>query len=160
MPRTRLTDTAVKKIEPPASGQVTHWDATLACFGIRVAAGGARTWVVQYRAGGRVRRLKLGHYPLLSVADARTKAKEVLAAVTQGDDPAAEKREAREAATFAEVVAEYMERHAKAKKRSWREDQRILERNVLPSWRSRRARDITARDVRTLVDGIVDRGAP
>jgi len=84
----------------------------------------------------------------------------VLAAVTQGDDPAAEKREAREAATFEQVVAEYMERHAKPRKRSWREDQRILERNVLPTWRARRARDITARDVRTLVDTIVDRGAP
>src|SRR5437899_11434635 len=53
-----------------------------------------------------------------------------------------------------------MERHAKAKKRSWREDQRILDHDVLPAWRTRKAKDITARDVRQLLDGIVDRGAP
>ena len=62
--------------------------------------------------------------------------------------------------TIEEVVREYLARHAKPKKRSWREDRRMLERDVLPSWRRRRARDVTARDVRRLLDAIVDRGAP
>jgi integrase len=66
----------------------------------------------------------------------------------------------RKAATFARVAREYLDRHAKPKKRSWREDERILIANVLPRWRARRARDITARDVRRLLDAIVDRGAP
>src|SRR5262245_27396857 len=87
MPRKRLTDTAVRALET-AERQVTHWDAALPCFGLRIAPGGAKTWIVQYRAGGRVRRLKLGRYPLLPLADARDKAKVALAAVTQGDDPA------------------------------------------------------------------------
>src|SRR5439155_8488717 len=163
MPRTKLNDATVKALAPPASGQVTHWDAAPAGFGLRIAAGGTKTWVVQYRLGGRtgkVQRLTLGRYPLLGVADARDKAKEALAAVVQGEDPAGDKRAEREAATFGEVASEYLERHAKAKKRSWREDQRILEHDVLPLWRSRRAKDITARDVRALLDGIVDRGAP
>jgi len=58
------------------------------------------------------------------------------------------------------MAREYLERHAKPKKRSWREDERILVANVLPRWRARRARDITAHDVRRLLDAIVDRGAP
>ena len=62
--------------------------------------------------------------------------------------------------TIEDVVREYLERHAKPKKRSWREDRRILERDVLPSWGRRRAREVTARDVRRLLDTIVDRGAP
>jgi integrase len=63
-------------------------------------------------------------------------------------------------ATFGTVAREYLTRHAKPKKRSWREDARILERDVLPRWRTRHARSITARDVRGLLDAIVDRGAP
>src|SRR5262245_33667502 len=63
-------------------------------------------------------------------------------------------------ATFALVAREYLERHAKPKKRSWREDERILNAYVLPRWRVRHARDVTARDVRALLDVIVDRGAP
>ena len=160
MPRTKLTDVTVKTTEPPASGQATYWDAALPGFGLRVARGGAKSWVVQYRHGGRVQRVTLGRYPLVSLADARAQAKQALAAVVQGTDPAAERRAEREAATFEAVSREYLDRHAKAKKRSWHEDQRILEKDVLPAWRTKRAKDITARDVRELLDAIVDRGAP
>jgi integrase len=62
--------------------------------------------------------------------------------------------------TVEEVVREYLERHARPKKRSWREDARMLHRDVVPVWARRRARDVTARDVRRLLDAIVDRGAP
>jgi integrase len=62
--------------------------------------------------------------------------------------------------TFEQVARLYLERHARPKKRSWREDERILAHDVLPRWRRRRARSITARDVRRLLDAIVDRGAP
>jgi integrase len=62
--------------------------------------------------------------------------------------------------TLEEVVLEYLSRHARPKKRSWREDARMLHRDVLPAWGSRRARDVTARDVRRLLDAIVERGAP
>ncbi len=40
-------------------------------FGLRVSQGGQKTWVVMYRAGGRKRRLKLGTFPLMGLADAR-----------------------------------------------------------------------------------------
>jgi integrase len=66
----------------------------------------------------------------------------------------------RPGATFEAVVRAYLERHGRRKKRSWREDARILQRDVLPRWRSRPARAITAREVRALLDAIVDRGAP
>jgi integrase len=58
------------------------------------------------------------------------------------------------------VARAYLERHAKPKKRSWREDRRILARDVLPRWRTWPARDVTPRDVRRMLDAIVDRGAP
>jgi integrase len=66
----------------------------------------------------------------------------------------------RKVATFERVAREYLERHAKPKKRSWREDARILAHDVLPRWRRRPARDVTPRDVRALLDRIVARGAP
>src|SRR5262245_2153943 len=99
MPRAKLTDATVKALAPAASGQVTYWDATLPGFGLRIAPAGAKTWIIQYRHAGRVRRLKLGRYPLVSLADARDAARDKLASVTKGDDPAGEKRAEREAAT-------------------------------------------------------------
>ena len=61
---------------------------------------------------------------------------------------------------MASLVTEYLERHAKRFKRSWQEDERILNREVIPAWGTRKAADITKRDVIRLLDGIVDRGSP
>jgi len=162
MPHLKLTDRTVNAIQPPPSGRADYFDADrkLPGFGLRVAASGRKSWVLLYRHGLRPRRLTLGTYPTLGLADARARAREALLAVMQGEDPAAAKRAAREAPTFDEVASAYVERHAKAKKRSWREDQRMLDHDVLPAWRTLKARDITARQVRELLDILVDRHAP
>src|SRR6266446_4733652 len=166
MPRRPLNDTTLRSLKAPASGQVTFYDAGLRGFGIRLAAKGARTWVAVYHRAGRVRRVTLGHYPLMSLGDARAKAKETLASVELGNDPAAERTAQREAATFAEVAAAYIknvsrtDENGRPVSRSWAEKKRMLEADVTPAWGTRKGRDITARDVRELLDGIVERGAP
>jgi integrase len=58
------------------------------------------------------------------------------------------------------LVTEYLERHAKRFKRSWQEDERILNREVVLSWGSRKAADINKCDVIQLLERIVDRGSP
>src|SRR5262245_4201871 len=129
MPRVALNDARVKALQPPAYGQETHFDEALPGFGLRVAAGGTKAWVVVWHRAGRVRRLTLGRYPIMSLADARAKAKAALAAVVvHGEDPAAKKRAERQAPTFKDVVTEYLEKHAKPRKRSWRADERMLQR--------------------------------
>lgn len=82
--------------------------------------------MVRYIRNGCRRRITLGRYPALKLADARAKAKEILYAVYRGEDPLGEKQAAKNALTFAELAEEYLERHAKLKKRRWKEDQRIL----------------------------------
>ena len=77
-----------------------------------------------------------------------------------GIDPATAKREARSAESFGELANLYLERYAKAEKRSWREDERILNRDLLPRWRGRKAQEIKRADVIQLLDEIVDRNAP
>ena len=59
-----------------------------------------------------------------------------------------------------ELKEEYLEKWAKQHKRTWQEDQRILEKDVIPAWGRRKAKDIKRRDVITLIDSIVERGAP
>src|SRR5262249_21195817 len=162
MPRLTLTDRTIRALQPQAR-RVDYFDAGAALpgFALRVTPNGVKTWTVLYRnASGRLRRYTLGQYPLLRLADAREAARKALARVVQGGDPASEKQGRREAPTFAEVAREYIERHAKKVNRSWPEKLRMLESDVMPAWGSRQARDITARDVRALVDGIVERGAP
>src|SRR6266571_7965625 len=130
MPRIKLIDAIFRAVQPPAHDQVNYIDVTLPGFSLRVAAGGAKTWTVTYHRGSRVRRVTFGRYPLMSLADARAKAKELLGAVMQGQDPAAEKHAARNAPSFSNLVHEYLERHAKPKKRSWKKDDYMLRKYV------------------------------
>lgn len=124
-----------------------------------VQPSGAKSWAVRYRHNGRTRKLTLGRYPVLSLADARDKAREALAVADAGDDPVAERRSRRDADTVAALVADFIKRHA-SKKRSGAQTERIFEREVLPLWGGRKAAEITRRDVIDLLDGIVDRGHP
>ena len=45
------------------------------------------------------------------------------------------------------------------KKKSWKEDQRILDKDIIPIWNRRKASDIKRKDVIHLLDSIVKRGA-
>src|SRR5690349_17040736 len=155
--RMAFTDRSIRALQPEAR-RVDYFDAggALPGFGLRVTVNGVKTWTVLYRnTSGRLRRLTLGKYPLVGLADAREMARKALASVVQGADPAGEKQGRRDAPTFADVAREYIA-HAKKVNRSWPEKQRMLDTDVIPAWGSRQARDITARDVRELVDGIVN----
>ena len=157
--RVAFTDRGVRALKAPASGRVDVWDLTLPGFGIRLSASGVRTWVVRYRHGRKQRRLRLGNFPPMSLADARKQATRRLNAVDEGKDPAAEKTAAREASTFGELAALYLLKHA-PKKRSADEDRRIMERELLPRLRAFHARDVKRADVIALLDEIALRPAP
>ena len=54
------------------------WDTELRGFGLRVAANGAGTWLVQKWVGGRrgkLKRIVVGHLPPMTVEEARAKAR-------------------------------------------------------------------------------------
>jgi len=93
----------------------------------------------------------------MSLADARAKAKELLGAVMQGQDPAAEKHAARNAPSFSNLVQEYLERHAKPKKRSWKKDDYMLRKYVPEAWSHMKVAEITRRDIRAHLEALADR---
>jgi integrase len=80
----RLTDLRIRSLKAPERGQVTYLDAELTGFGVRVSQGGTKTFVLTY--GADRRRVTLGRYPVLSLADAREKAKDKLAQIQLGAD--------------------------------------------------------------------------
>lgn len=153
-----LTAVFVSNVKPTPS-RTDYYDTEVSGFGLRLTSNGLKSWTVIYRHGGRMRRLTLGHYPTKRLADARREARQRLLEAANGLDPADAKRQARTAQNFSELAAIYLERHAKVNKKSWREDAKIVGRELLPPWRNRKAVEITRRDVIALLDTIVARGA-
>ena len=161
MPTVNLTARTVESLKPPPpKQQIDYWDDSLPGFGVRVSYKGTKTWVVLYRYNGRVRRHSFAKVAELDLADARKAARKKLNSVDDGHDPAADKAAARNVQTFAELADEYLERHAKPLKKSWRQDERMIKQELLPRWKHVRPADIRRPDVRALIESIVDRGAP
>lgn len=149
-------------------------------FGIRVLPSGRKTFIYMYRVDGQRKQLNIGTYKdadhpdgiTLAVARdeyeaERARVKALKAGRAEGVDPVALKKEKRaerdvqrNAQTVNDLVDEYLKRHAKKFKKSWKEDERVLKREVLPLWGKRKATEITKRDINRLLDGIVDRGSP
>lgn len=123
--------------------------------------------------------------PALSLAQARIRAGRLRLLLEDGTDPkkardtaARAERAEREAAraakkaerereralaagkplpgTFAHLASCYIRDHAKKRKRTWREDERKLKRDLLPVWGRRDAGSITRGDVHSLVFGIAE----
>lgn len=128
---------------------------------LRVTANDVRTWTVFYRdKHARQKRLSLGRFPTVSLADARELAREAQLKVAKGGDPVLEKRAARDVLTFGELAEEYIQHHAKPNKKSWAEDQRQLDSGLLPKWRNRAAVEVTAEDLLALLNAKLRDGAP
>ena len=159
--RAKLTPAFVAKATAaPGVDRTIYWDQALPGFGVMVTAKGHRSYVVQYRAAGRSRRmhLKTG----LTLTAARKEAKAMLGAVAKGGDPLGERREAEraESDTLKAVVEDYLAREG-GRLRSINERKAALERLVLPKLGARQIGDITRTDVIRLLDRIVDEnGAP
>ena len=92
----KLTAATVRTLAlPKGVSDKIFFDDELPRFGVRVRAGGSRTWIVQYGLGGKERKLPLGLVSALDPSKARSLAKDVLARVRLGEDPLALKHEAR-----------------------------------------------------------------
>jgi integrase len=141
-------------------------------FGLRVLDTGRKIWVFAYKFDGRKRLMNLGTYPELSLADARTAHSKAYAVLNDKENPRdpqeqrdqkheverQERDDRRQHPTIKKLVEEYITKHAKPKKTSWKEDERILNKDVVPLWGDRKTEDVTRRDVLLLLDGMQGRG--
>ena len=95
--RKRLTDQAVARIKPPKAGKIELPDGLIPGMQLRVTDRGIKTFALRYRriVDGKPRRLTLGTYPALSLAEARKKSKSALQKIEEGGDPFQEKQSAR-----------------------------------------------------------------
>lgn len=157
------------------------WDTEVKGFGLKVTPSGGKVYVLQYRPGGRgaaTRRITIGrHGSPWTPEKARSEAQRLLELVAAGEDPAP-RPERPEAGTgeaespapattepvapsamlLEDVVADFLERHHRARgNRSVYDVERAFKRDVFPTWGKRPITEITRRDAVELIDGIAAR---
>ena len=164
----RFTDSQIQSLKPTNKRAILFEDGGRG-FGIRIEPSGRKSFFLEYRFGeGKERRnrvLTIGKYPRVSLTKARSIASQSLAHVEQDVDPATQKQTLiianRDALSVADLVTEYIEKWAKVmkKERSWKEDERLLKKDIIPVIGRKKAKDIRRRDIVLLLDEIVERGA-
>src|SRR5262245_61922726 len=88
MPTRSLTVASVARIKPPKQGQADHFDQGFPGLALRVSYGGQKAWTFFYRLhGGKLRRLTLGHFPAMGLAEARDAWRDAREAVGKGENP-------------------------------------------------------------------------
>jgi integrase len=147
-----LTDAIVKKLPLPAKGSKITYDE-VSGFGVRVTAGGARSFVLNYVTnGGRERRYtigpveqgeaKKGHW---KTPDARAKAKELKRLIDDGGDPLGDIEDERAAPTVAELIERFKAEHVERKRPSTKTAyEHMLDKHIGPHF----GRHVKVTDVR------------
>ena len=94
--RERLTEKLVRAAEPrPKAWQI--FDSDVLGLSICIYPSGGRSFMFDYRAAGRQRRLTIGRWPEWNAVAARERAKELRRDIDEGIDPLSQKESAREA---------------------------------------------------------------
>lgn len=124
MKQFNFTKPTIQRLPRPTTGMVTYRDTKEKGLSLWITAAGAVTFFVRKRIDGRDERVRLGNFPEMTVEQARNDALKTKAAIAGGVNPNLEKNKLRQEITFEELFREYMERYSRLHKKSWRSDER------------------------------------
>lgn len=158
-----LTDLTLRKLSSNGQDRAEVWDARIPGFGVRVSSAGTKTFILLYRHRGRPRRLSLGRYPVLSLADARTKASEALLTINQGVDPTLVEHAVDDPTfQFDAVVTSFVSRHCNVRNKAStaKETERLLNKHFVGAWKKRDVRDIRQSHINEVLDALIAADKP
>jgi integrase len=141
---------------PPGKRDAVIFDDTLHGFGLRIRIGSGdkllRSWIIQTRMQGRMRRMMIGSAAVLTAAQARRAAQTLLAKIKLGADPASERNERRQKDTMSLrfVASEFLSHKGGVRRNTMESLRRYLETGpYLGSLRSMPVDRVTRRDIAT-----------
>lgn len=146
-----LTEIVIRNLKAPPHGQVTYTDDSVPGFGCRVSQGGTKTFVLVH--GAQRNRITIGRYPVISLSEARTEAKRILAEETLG-------RHRPKSITFDDAKKQFLEdceqrvKEGDLKARTLRDYTRLLKKHFV--FGRRRLSEITAEDIARRMKQITD----
>jgi len=156
--QTPLNDVTIRNLPSPPSGERQYPDGKVAGMGVRVNAGGVKSFYLKFRYRGEYVRMHLGRYPVTTLQKARAKAMAALVMLAEGKDP--RRPDDGEGQTFADALAEFVESYCKRHNRASTaaETERLLRTYFLDAWEKRTIDSITRADVADAIEPMMKRG--
>lgn len=126
----RQIDTLPNHDRDSASAMAEYSDDEVVGLKLVVGKTGRKYFWHRYRFRGRKRMIKLGEYPSVSVAQARQMVHDNKNMLGRDMDPADERNKRRKVPTLAEFAAETYLPYAKQHKKSWKDDESKIRRDI------------------------------
>ncbi len=150
----------------PGQKEVFVWDEDLRGFGLRITPKGSKSYVLQYRMGGReapAQRYTIGkHGSPWTPERARKEAERLLIMVRQGIDPVQADKERRRQAVdlaFDKYVDSFVRLYLQRRWKHWQLGVSVLRRQAIPVLRSKPLPRIQRSDLNPIWDELQDRPA-
>lgn len=134
MPTVALSAGFVRRVSClPDRRKVDYFDETQRGFMLEVRCSGGKTFYQRYTdERGRERQYKIGPADVLTLEQARRKARQVVAEALLGADPQQKRREARTVPRLSQFVHERYLPFVRTYKNSWQTDETVLRIHILP----------------------------
>ncbi|MDR2432701.1 MAG: Arm DNA-binding domain-containing protein [Puniceicoccales bacterium] len=149
-----FTKTALLELPVPPKGKIKFYDTKEKGLSVCVTVTGHKSFAIGRRIKGQQKEIILGHFPEMTVEQAREAAQKIKLKVMMGQDPTEKEEKADAEKTFGELHEMYMDiLYSKIKnKPSTLKDIERQMRKVLPYWVKRGLSSIIRQDVQDMHD--------
>ncbi len=154
-----FTDTYIKALKPSAKRYEEYEGGG---FGIRVTLTGVKTWIYRYKINGKTDKLTLGHYPTMSLANAKKRFAELSGLRREGNSPKdlIQQQEQKETNTMRKLIIEWYTGYAEKSRKKPLQIKQQIDGDIIPLLGNMSLDKIHTRDITKALDAIVARGAP
>lgn len=161
MPKIQLTTMFVAN--PPvskSSSKVNYFDTIVPGFLVEVRSTGKSTFYQRYRdKSGRLKQVRIGQTDSLSLDEARQKARYIRSQSVMGLDPNAEAEKYKQAPTFREFIEDSYLPHVMMHKRSWGQDEKMIQNKLMQLWGKIKMPDIARQDIEAFQAAMFNNGS-
>jgi hypothetical protein len=146
-----FTKTTLSALEPPRKGKIRYYDRKETGLGLYLTSGGRKSFFAKKRIKGQRKEVILGHFPEMTIEQAREAAKKIELEVMAGQNPSEEKEKVDAEKTFEKANEMYTDRHARTESKlsTLKEIERQM-RKVLPHWVKRGLSSIIRQDAQDM----------
>lgn len=122
----KLTSKFIANHKPDPSQRLDIRDELIPGLVLRISSSGTKTFCLHKRINGKMRRLTIGRFPVISLAEARERVRQILYDIETGKFEERTGLEIASKPTLGEVIPEYIEKHAKVHNDDWKNKSSLL----------------------------------
>ena len=124
-----------------------RWDDEISGFGIRIYPSEKKTFILSYRVNNRKHLLTLGAFGILTLDQARKMARQEYAKILNDINPLDKRNQSSKDQIMKVLCEAYLSRYARIHKKTWQEDERRINKHIIPKWGSHSVKSISRSDI-------------